>query len=93
MGRRRAAEVRDALRTGLEFWIEGQTLQFNVQVGPATSTIPTNATQSESTLQIEINAAEPNKTVAQAAYNDTLLAYPGGLGLGATGIAKNLSVG
>ncbi len=69
---------------GVEFWIEGQTLQFNVQVGPATSTIPTKATQSESTLQTEINAAEPNKAVAQAAYNDTLLAYPGGLGLGAT---------
>ena len=69
---------------GLQFWIEGQTLQFNVQVGPATSTIPTDATQSESILQTEINVAEPNKAVAQAAYNDTLLAYPGGLALGAT---------
>jgi hypothetical protein len=88
----------DALRkyvthygSGLEFWVENPTTQkINVAVGPA-STVPTTATQSESVLQTEINAAEPNKAVAQTAYNDTLLAYPGGLGLGATVVASGTS--
>ena len=45
---------------------------------------PSNATTSASVLLSEIDKVELNKSVAAMAYNDTLLAYPGGLGLGAT---------
>jgi hypothetical protein len=68
---------------GLEFWIETPTLQFNVQIEPTPSPLPTGLTQSESVFQSEINAAEPDTLVASTLYNDIQLAYAGSLGSGA----------
>ena len=68
---------------GLQFWVESPTLQINVQVGPATSPIPPNATQSESVFLQEINSIEPDSLVAKTTYNDINRAYGGSLGLGA----------
>jgi hypothetical protein len=65
----------------LQFWVESSTLQINVQVlGPMS--VPSNATQSESVLQQEINST--GSTAAQTTYNDINRAYGGSLGLGAT---------
>ena len=69
--------------SGLEFWIEAPAQEINVGVGSAMSQ-PSNATTSASVLLSEIDKVELNKSVAATAYNDTLLAYPSGLGLGAT---------
>ena len=68
---------------GLEFWIETPKLQFNVQIEPTPSPLPTGLTQSESVFQSEINAAEPDTLVASTLYNDIHLAYGGSLGSGA----------
>ena len=68
---------------GLQFWVESSTLQINVQVLPATSPIPSNATQSESVFLHEINSIEPDTLVAQTTYNDINKAYAGSLGQGA----------
>ena len=70
--------------SGLEFWIEGPTLQINVQVEPTPSTLPPGLTQSESVFLQDINSMEPDTLVAQATYNDTQQAYAGSLGLGAS---------
>ena len=70
---------------GLQFWVESPTLQINVQALPATSPIPTNATQSESVFLQEINCIEPDTLVAQTTYNDINKAYAGSLGLVARG--------
>jgi hypothetical protein len=70
--------------SGLEFWVESPTIQTDVRVGPTPSTIPTGATTSESVLQQEINAIEPDTLSATTAFNDTHKAYAGNLGLGAT---------
>ena len=65
------------------FWVESPTFQINVQVLGPTSRIPTNATQSESVLQQEINSIEPDTLVAKTTYNDIYRAYAGSLGQGA----------
>ena len=68
---------------GLEFWIETPKLQFNVQIEPTPSELPTGLTQSESVFQSEINAAESDTVVASTLYHDIYLAYGGSLGSGA----------
>jgi hypothetical protein len=67
----------------LQFWVESPTLQINVQVLPATSPIPPNATQSESVFLQEINSIEPDASVAKTTYNDINRAYADSLGQGA----------
>jgi hypothetical protein len=77
---------------GLEFWVESPTLEINVQVEPTPSMLPPGLTQSESVFLQDINSIEPDTLVADAAYNDTHLAYAGSLGLGATAAASGNTI-